>query len=200
MKQMPSRLCRPEVVNDCVNHRGRHGRRFCGARPPSSFCKRPSKVFWRRRRIVKDRRCGVPSVASNRSAGVASLGAALMLASCAAPPPAARSAAPAPARSRPASPRSTAPIDRARRLPELGLPLSRADPELSGDRQDAAVPRRRRQRPARPFEPARRPSVGGPDLQRPHRAARRAGDFRSRAGPAISWCSSTATTRRSSAT
>ena len=67
---------------------------------------------------------------------------------------------------------------RIRRVPELGLPLPRPHSELPGDGQDAALPRRRRQRPARPFEPARRAPVGGPDLQRPHRAARRAAVLR----------------------
>ena len=63
-----------------------------------------------------------------------------------------------------------------------------------------ALPRRRRQRPARPFEPARRHPVGGPDLQRPHRAARRAAVVRSRPGRASSSSSSTATRRRCRAT
>ena len=48
----------------------------------------------------------------------------------------------------------------ARLVRELGLPLSRHDPELSGDGQDAALHGRRRQWPAWPFEPARRASIG----------------------------------------
>ena len=68
----------------------------------------------------------------------------------------------------------------ARLIREFGLPLSRRDPELSGDGQVAALPRRRRQRPAWPFEPARRNPLGGPDLQRSQRAARRAAIVRSR--------------------
>ena len=100
----------------------------------------------------------------------------LMLAGCAAPPPVAPPAGPRPKRRHVDRRRHR----RVRRLPELGLSLPWADPQLSGDRQDPAVPRCRRQRPARPFEPARRPSVGGPDLQRPHACCSPRRKFRSR--------------------
>ena len=122
--------------------------------------------------LLRMRLCGVRSCRAKRSAGAA-LGAALMLASCAAPPPVAP-----PSRREAGGHLDRRRQYRARRLPELRLPLSRPDPELSGDRQDAAVPRRRRQRATRPFEPAWRSSLGGPGLQRPDGPPGRAGKFR----------------------
>ena len=68
---------------------------------------------------------------------------------------------------------------------ELGLPLSWPHPELSGDGEDAALHGRRRERPAWPFEPTRRDPLGGPDLQRPQRAACRASVVRPGQGRSI---------------
>ena len=150
-------------------------RRFRGRQAPSRFRKpRFEKVFRGRQGIVKDfADAGSLSLANADRPGCR-LGAALMLASCAG------AAGRAARRRRQAAGRRVGRRRqrRVRRVPELGLPLPRPHSELSGDRQDAALPRRRRQRPARPFEPARRPPVGGSDLQRPHRAARRAAELR----------------------
>ena len=68
---------------------------------------------------------------------------------------------------------------RLRRIPEFGLSLSRLIPsDYRQPRQAASVPRRRRQRPARPFLAARRRLLGGRHLQRPPRAARRVAGLR----------------------
>ena len=153
------------------------------------------KIFRGRQGIVKDRAMRGPFLLRTPSAGL-SLGAALFLASCAAPP-----TAPPPAGRKAAGVTS---IDGANveyaAFQNSAFPYHGLDSELPGDGQDEALPRRRRQRPARPFEPARRPPVGGPDLQRPHRSARRAANLRPGRGRASSSSSSTATTRRWSAT
>ena len=117
------------------------------------------KVFWRRQWIVKDQAMQGRLLARTQSAGLA-LGAALLAAELR------RSDASLGERAWRASEPH---LDRrrqcrARLVRELGLPLSRSHPELSGDRQDPALPRRRRQWPAWPFEPTRRNPLGGPDL------------------------------------
>ena len=111
--------------------------------------------------------------ALRRSPGCAGAPAASDASSTAAP----ASAAPSAIRRRGRRRTSPSPNSRIRRFPITASIPATEDGEVG------AVPERRRKRPARPFVAARRRLLGGRDLQRPPRAARRLAEFRSqRAG------------------